>query len=159
MELLEYIKRNYKTPNPAVLRGLGASEDLIEYLVKTPLNTNIKIVEAIVEKNSQDDEEEILPKIIYLNLSTTDTLVEGSAFNTAAELYTWIDANSVEENGDKIIPESKVVFYYGYNKESKWYLTYPGKYYNNGSSEWYEWPYSAGTFQLYPNSFFIQEYD
>ena len=32
MELLEYIKKNYKTPNIAVLRTLGASEELIKYL-------------------------------------------------------------------------------------------------------------------------------
>lgn len=55
MELLEYIKKNYKTPNVAVLRTLGASEELIEYLCKTPWNTNIKVVESLID-NKGDDE-------------------------------------------------------------------------------------------------------
>ena len=48
MELLEYIKKNYKTPNVAVLKTLGASKELIEYLCKTPWNTNIKVVESLI---------------------------------------------------------------------------------------------------------------
>lgn len=48
MELLEYIKKNYKTPNVAVLKTLGASEELIKYLTNTPWNTNMKIVEGLI---------------------------------------------------------------------------------------------------------------
>ena len=48
MELLDYIRKNYKTPNIAVLRTLGASEELIEYLTNTPWNTNMKVVESLI---------------------------------------------------------------------------------------------------------------
>lgn len=55
MELLDYIRKNYKTPNVAVLRTLGASEELIEYLTNTPWNTNIKVVESLTDNKSDDE--------------------------------------------------------------------------------------------------------
>lgn len=36
MDLNEYIRQSYKRPNRKVLETLGASEDLIEYLMETP---------------------------------------------------------------------------------------------------------------------------
>ena len=48
MELLDYIRKNYKTPNIAVLKTLGATDELIKYLVNTPNNTNIKVVESLI---------------------------------------------------------------------------------------------------------------
>lgn len=56
MELLEYIKKNYKTPNVAVLRTLGASEELIEYLTNTPWNTNMKVVESLISGGGEGSE-------------------------------------------------------------------------------------------------------
>lgn len=47
MKLDEYIKKNYKTPNPAVLRSLGANEKLISYLLYTEWNTNINMIGSI----------------------------------------------------------------------------------------------------------------
>lgn len=44
MTLLEYIKQSYLRPNKAILQSLGASDELIEYLLKTPHNTNINMV-------------------------------------------------------------------------------------------------------------------
>lgn len=44
MNLLEYIKMSYLRPNKQVLKELGASDDLIAYLMETPGNTNIVIV-------------------------------------------------------------------------------------------------------------------
>lgn len=44
MTLLEYIKQSYLRPNKAILQSLGASDELIEYLLKTPSNTNINMV-------------------------------------------------------------------------------------------------------------------
>lgn len=49
LSLNEYIKMSYKRPNKAVLRGLGASEELIEYLCETPENTNWNIINSISE--------------------------------------------------------------------------------------------------------------
>ena len=45
MDLREYIRRNYKTPNPQILSGLGASEELIAYLKYTPWNTNFNVTD------------------------------------------------------------------------------------------------------------------
>ena len=56
MELLDYIRKNYKTPNVAVLKTLGATNELIKYLVNTPNNTNIKVVESLINKDDESDE-------------------------------------------------------------------------------------------------------
>lgn len=56
MELSDYIRKNYKTPNIAVLKTLGASEELIEYLTNTPWNTNMKIAEGLIGGDGDEDE-------------------------------------------------------------------------------------------------------
>lgn len=45
MELNEYIRRNYKTPNPFILKDLGACDELIAYLRYTPENTNFNVAD------------------------------------------------------------------------------------------------------------------
>lgn len=47
LDLNEYIKMSYERPNRKVLEGLGASEDLIEYLMETPGNTNWNMVNTL----------------------------------------------------------------------------------------------------------------
>lgn len=44
MTLIEYIKKSYLRPNRAILKSLGASDELITYLFETPYNTNISVV-------------------------------------------------------------------------------------------------------------------
>lgn len=46
MTLIEYIKKSYLRPNRAILKSLGASDELIAYLFETPYNTNINVVTA-----------------------------------------------------------------------------------------------------------------
>ena len=46
MTLIEYIKKSYLRPNRAILKSLGASDELIAYLFNTPYNTNINVVTA-----------------------------------------------------------------------------------------------------------------
>ena len=58
MNLLEYVKMSYLRPNRAVLKGLGANDKLIEYLMKTPENTNIAIVKQLIAENEVDPEPE-----------------------------------------------------------------------------------------------------
>jgi len=48
MDLFTYVKRNYKNPNISILKTLKASEQLIEYLFKTPYNTNMVIVAQLI---------------------------------------------------------------------------------------------------------------
>ena len=49
MNLKEYIKNNYKNPNPRILETLGASEALINYLKFTPWNTNLNILDSLID--------------------------------------------------------------------------------------------------------------
>lgn len=53
MSLLEYIKKNFATPNVEILRNLGASEALIDYLVYTPNNTNLNIVPQLIDEKQE----------------------------------------------------------------------------------------------------------
>lgn len=53
MNLNEYIKRNYKNPNVQVLKTLGASDDLISYLIHTPWNTNLNIVDLYCGESTE----------------------------------------------------------------------------------------------------------
>lgn len=52
MDLLEYIKMSYLRPNRAVLQGLGANNDLIEYLLETPNNMNINVIGGLMGQSS-----------------------------------------------------------------------------------------------------------
>lgn len=48
MNLKQYIKNNYKNPNLRILETLGASEALISYLKFTPWNTNLNIIDSLI---------------------------------------------------------------------------------------------------------------
>lgn len=74
MELLDYIRKNYKTPNVAVLRTLGASEELIEYLCKTPWNTNMKVVESLIGEDSDESKQGLKSISISPVITTTPAL-------------------------------------------------------------------------------------
>ena len=56
MDLNEYIRQSYKRPNRKVLEGLGASEELIEYLMETPRNTNWNVIGSITSSGDGDGE-------------------------------------------------------------------------------------------------------
>ena len=74
MELLEYIKKNYKTPNVAVLRTLGATDELIKYLINTPNNTNMKVVESLISGGDGDEKQGIKSITISPAITTTPAL-------------------------------------------------------------------------------------
>lgn len=76
MDLNEYIKMSYKRPNRKVLEGLGASEDLIEYLMETPWNTNWNVVGSIVNSDSGNIGE------IWFTGTGTKTEQDGQTFAT-----------------------------------------------------------------------------
>ena len=57
MELFEYIKSQLpQMPNSAIMKQLGASQELIDYVKKTPENTNFAIAEVIEGSGSGDAE-------------------------------------------------------------------------------------------------------
>ena len=57
MDLKEYIRQSYKRPNRKVLEGLGASEELIKYLMETPGNTNFNVIDSIANPDGGGDAE------------------------------------------------------------------------------------------------------
>lgn len=71
MDLKEYIRRNYKTPNPKILSDLGASEELITYLRYTPGNTNFNVSDSYSEGDrdySKDCERTDLGELLYCGM-------------------------------------------------------------------------------------------
>ena len=48
MELFEYIKSQLpQMPNSAIMKQLGASQELIDYVKETPENTNLRVMETL----------------------------------------------------------------------------------------------------------------
>ena len=58
MDLLNYIKQSYERPNKAILKSLGASEELIKYLTESPWNTNFEIVKTLIAKQDEGGEDD-----------------------------------------------------------------------------------------------------
>lgn len=54
MNLFEYIKSQLpQMPNSAIMKQMGASEELIDYVKETPWNTNLNIIETFeINKNN-----------------------------------------------------------------------------------------------------------
>lgn len=79
MTLIEYIKQSYQRPNRRILEGLGANECLIEYLMKTSENTNIKVVEALEDskdgtsRKKADNEFDNLGTLLYYGSAGSET--------------------------------------------------------------------------------------
>ena len=74
MDLKQYIRRNYKMSNPFILKDLGASEELIEYLTNTPWNTNMKVVESLISGEGGDEKQGIKSITISPALDATPAL-------------------------------------------------------------------------------------
>lgn len=55
MTINDYIALSSERPNRAVLQGLGANEELIDYLMETPRNTNIVIANQLIGNNEPDE--------------------------------------------------------------------------------------------------------
>lgn len=45
-KILDYILKNINTPNPQILKNFGANEELINYCMYTPQNTNINLIKT-----------------------------------------------------------------------------------------------------------------
>ena len=86
MNLKDYIKQSYLRPNKQVLQSLGANEKLIRYLLKTPWNTNLSIIDSISESG------EDMEKIWYTG-SSTPIETEG-VYMLQCELEETEDANT-----------------------------------------------------------------
>lgn len=54
MNLNDYIKTHLKLINPGIVKSLGGSEKLIEYLKFTPWNTNSEVAKTIAENKSNN---------------------------------------------------------------------------------------------------------
>lgn len=124
MNLLEYIEMSMTRPNRAVLKGLGASEELITYLMESPQNTNLNVVKTLLvaeeptPEPEPEPEEPILSKIEVTNEPTKTVYTVGDTFditgmtvvatysNDATELlYYGTEYTTVPANGEVITGE------------------------------------------------------
>ena len=135
MNLLEYIKMSYLRPNKQVLKELGASDDLIAYLMETPRNTNIVIANQLI---GETDDSVILDDII--------TLVETP---TAGIYATLVNTSFVYEDFTNV-PETIIVEIGGQTLELPHFLTNFGVAYGEMEDDW-------GSFDTYPIWVWINE--
>lgn len=124
MNLLEYINMSMERPNRAVLKGLGANDELIKYLMESPWNTNMNVVNTLLATEEPtpepepEPEEVILSKIEVTNEPTKIIYTVGDTFditgmtvvatysNNATELlYYGTEYTTVPANGDIITGE------------------------------------------------------
>lgn len=135
MNLLEYIKMSYLRPNKQVLKGLGASDDLIAYLMETSGNTNIVIANQLI---GETDDSVILDDVI--------TLVETS---TAGIYSALVNTSFVYEDFTNV-PETIIVEIDGQTLELPHVLTNFGVAYGEMEDDW-------GSFDTYPIWVWINE--
>ena len=135
MNLLEYIKMSYLRPNKQVLKGLGASNDLIAYLMETPGNTNIVIANQLI---GETDDSVILDDVITL-VETPTAGIYSTLINTS---FTYEDFTNV--------PETIIVEIGGQTLELPHFLTNFGVAYGEMEDDW-------GSFDTYPIWVWINE--
>ena len=135
MNLLEYIKMSYLHPNKQVLKALGANDDLIAYLMKTPGNTNIVIANQLI---SETDDSVILDDTI--------TLVETP---TAGIYATLVNTSFVYEDFTNV-PETIIAEIGGQTLELPHFPTNFGVAYGEMEDDW-------GSFDTYPIWVWINE--
>ena len=135
MNLLEYIKMSYLRPNKQVLKGLGASDDLIAYLMETSGNTNIVIANQLI---GETDDSVILDDVI--------TLVETPTAGIYAAL---INTSFVYEDFTNV-PETIIAEIGGQTLELPHVLTNFGVAYGEMEDDW-------GSFDTYPIWVWINE--
>lgn len=135
MNLLEYIKMSYLRPNKQVLKELGASDDLIAYLMETPGNTNIVIANQLIDET---DNSVILDDVI--------TLVETP---TAGIYATLVNTSFVYEDFTNV-PETIIAEIGGQTLELPHVLTNFGVAYGEMEDDW-------GSFDTYPIWVWINE--
>lgn len=135
MNLLEYIKMSYLRPNKQVLKGLGASDDLIAYLMETPGNTNIVIANQLI---GETDDSVILDDVVTL-VETSTAGIYATLVNTS---FTYEDFTNV--------PETIIAEIGGQTLELPHVLTNFGVAYGEMEDDW-------GSFDTYPVWVWINE--
>ena len=115
MDLNEYIRQSYKRPNRRVLETLGASEDLIEYLMETPGNTNWNIVESIGSSSG----EITLPYTFHFELREIEYEGETYEMPQCTEMDKFVQV--IDSFGNGWIPSFEVANYrqFTYNQETE----------------------------------------
>ena len=95
MNLNDYIALSSERPNRAVLQGLGASEELIEYLMETPNNTNWNVVGSLSGSESDSN----IMNIYFSNILELITDLEevGISNPTPKEIYDFCELHNTGE--------------------------------------------------------------
>ena len=103
MTLNEYIKQSYTRPNIQVLKSLGASDKLIQYLLKTPWNTNMAMIDSLASDSAGGIEPVSWPKLIHIIYDNGLKIANDSDFSTFTEAYNFIKSNW--ETGNRVSSE------------------------------------------------------
>lgn len=77
--------------------------DLFQYLIKTPANTNIAVIDGIVNDISEKEFSYSTIDVRFTNNSSTDNLFVISPTITGNGTYVYLEANSIRPNASKKI--------------------------------------------------------
>lgn len=128
MELKEYIKQSYLRPNKQVLKSLGASDELIDYLKFTPWNTNWNIIVA----NYEDSEEDKITTLITFSKKEARKEVMGSIsslYDNLSPSELWNICNQYKNKLDKKLLIKIRIYSGGISGEQDCqYITYESEY-------------------------------
>lgn len=105
MELFEYIKSQLpQMPNSAIMKQLGASEELIDYVKETPWNTNWNVIGSIADSGGGADAEVWLIGNTYEDLGSVRMFVLSNVgdIDHMAELLANSDNYQVFLNGEEL---------------------------------------------------------
>ena len=92
MEIFDYIK-NYSVLNPAIIKSLGGSEELMEYISFTPWNTNLNVIGSFTQSESPEPLEE-KQKVVFYGMRYI--VEDESDLKTGLEVYNYCEENKKE---------------------------------------------------------------
>ena len=105
MELFEYIKSQLpQMPNVAIMKDMGASDELVEYVKESPENTNLNVMGSITSSGGGGDAEVWLVGTEYLDGSGMREFTLSNVGDTdhITELYTNAENYQVFLNGEEL---------------------------------------------------------
>lgn len=122
MELFEYIKSQLpQMPNSAIMKQMGASEELIDYVKETPWNTNLNMLNSLDGGSEPEvwftgnEPDEMDDQVVFHNLVETKEGNTEELFNNYANYHVYLNGEFLSE----VIPlEDGPVFANGETEET-----------------------------------------
>lgn len=107
MNLFEYIKSQLpQMPNVQIMKDMGANDELIKYVKKTPWNTNLNILETYGH-----DGGEVSCEVVFIDASAPFSAVEGGfvSMNAGVNAKPNNESVALTIDGTKVVLQRKEI--------------------------------------------------